>query len=218
MKGLFSVVGSSLLAFSLVSALPTTYDRLVLDHDKRQGGSDCDAHEIFAPREYVGERERGGGAHCVSKWKSGVLPNKIEARADENMLRWIKISYTDGSTTEHGGHVELDSHGRGGIVSWDPYSEAFGKFSIAGDGWNGGVGRIVLEAPSGSMDVGAYDKPNLKDIPRGNNGVLLGFEMAVGDGIDWIAPIFSDAAIDTILLVDNVFSPTTEEINALPFE
>ncbi|KAH8177665.1 hypothetical protein LIA77_02747 [Sarocladium implicatum] len=179
--------------------------------------SSCDDADLYVERVPFGNNEGGGGFFCVSKWRRGVLPRRIEARADENMLRWLKISYTDGSEVEHGQHIDLDWHQRGGVVEWDPYVDSFSKFEIAGGGWNGGVGRLVAEIAGKGMDAGGWNVGELQDVPRGNGGVLLGFEVRAGDGIDWIRPMFAVSKIERVKLVEGTFDPTYEQLNEKPY-
>lgn len=181
--------------------------------------SSCDDSDLYVERVPFGNNEGGGGFTCVSKWRRGVLPRRIEARADERTLRWLKVSYTDGSDVEHGQRVDLDSHGRGGIVEWNPYTDSFAKFEIAGGGWNGGVGRLVAQVAGMSMDVGGYNMGELQDVLRGDGGqgVLLGFEVRTGDGIDWIRPMFASSRIERVKLVEGTFDPTYEQLNEKPY-
>ncbi|KAF4950749.1 hypothetical protein FSARC_13101 [Fusarium sarcochroum] len=169
--------------------------------------------------------DNGGGYICVAKWRQGIYPKEIQARADNDMLRWIRVVFTDGSEQEAGQKVELDSHNREAIMKWDPFVDSFALFNMYNNGWGGGLGRLVMKLKSCSSDdcigdAGAWN-PNgeLTEVPHGvdNDGVLLGFAVRHGDGIDSLTPIFSKTAIEAVTLKDATFDPTFEQLNEKPF-
>ncbi|KAM5344089.1 hypothetical protein ACJ41O_012626 [Fusarium nematophilum] len=118
------------------------------------------------------------------------------------MLRWIRVRFTDGSEKEVGTKPGLDWHDRQGKAIWDPWSDTFSQFSMYDGGWGGWV-------------------PNSKqfDVPHGadGSGMLLGFSVRAGDGIDSMTPIFSNTAVDRVILRDPEFDPTFEQLNESPF-
>jgi hypothetical protein len=171
----------------------------------------------MAPAHGVGNPQGGGDNICVGNYLRGIYPNRIEARADVNMLRWVKVSFTDGSEKEFGKNPGLDGSGRGGIVAWNPWNDHFTEFKIAGDGWAGGTGRIKAQVAGAAMDAGGYRIGDLQDISQGNQGMLLGFSLRQGDGIDYLEPFFTESAYTKAKLLNATFEPSFEHLNQLPY-
>ena len=178
---------------------------------------------FFALPGTVGEIDHGL-QFCAAKWNAGVFPNLIEARADKDALRYLRIRYTDGSEITQGVAVADDGHSRYGTIEWDPWKEHFDRFSLWAGGWNNGVGRIVMEmAKHSQVDAGKYWDPNavpveiLPDRGTAGQGMLLGFFGAADDAIDALQPYFSKSAPDKVILRDFEFTPTWEQLNSRPF-
>jgi hypothetical protein len=170
-----------------------------------------------------------GSPMCIGKWNKGTFPNDIEAWADERCLRWMKIGFTDGTNVEIGKKPGDDGHHRTGRVTWNPFGDKFDEFSLWEGGWNGGLGRIVLEMSNhcqGSsacrLDAGAYwDNPPARyTVQRGSNGdgMLMGFDVRHGDCIDMLAPYMTDSGTEKVILNNFQFEPTFEELNERTFE
>ncbi|KAM0257394.1 hypothetical protein ACHAPA_011776 [Fusarium lateritium] len=174
-------------------------------------------------------RTAGGEDHCFAKWNKGVFIKEIEASASPGSLRYIRVVYTDGTISEAGKKVADDGHHRYGTVRWDPWSDYFNDFSMNDGGFNGAIGRLVLEMSNqcgGSetcrLDAGNYqDKPAvMRRIPRGlsDQGMLMGIQLNAGDVIEYMIPMFSEGRPEKVTLGEPKFTPTFEELNSRPFE
>jgi hypothetical protein len=216
------------LCGALVSASPLMQAVSYLDERSIvKRGDDCsDLPGFVEPPESVGTGTSGGN-FCLAKWRRGTFPYIIEAWADVNCLRWIRVRFTDGSEETVGSKPGDDGHHRTGTVTWNPWVDTFTKFSLWDDGWNGGVGRMVLELSTKcgetacGLDAGKYwdNPPPEHPISRGpeGQGMLLGFEGVQGDCIDSLKPIFSKSKPEKVVLRDAKFNPTFEELNEKPF-
>lgn len=184
----------------------------------------CGAPQKFmAPFYSVGNTGSSSETFCAAKWNKGVFPTVIEARADVNSLRYLRVKFTDGTEVEYGVQVGDDGHHRMGTMEWDPWSESFSEFSLWAGGWNGVVGRLKATVSSSKkIDAGAYwDNPpeeNVIDRGQGGEGMLLGFFGTSGDAIDSLQPYFSSARPLKTILRDATFEPSFEELNEQPFE
>ncbi|KAF5000786.1 hypothetical protein FDECE_11122 [Fusarium decemcellulare] len=187
--------------------------------------ADCSGLGDFIDSQVTVGNDDGGVYACLASWSYGAFPKEIEARADENMLRWIRVVFTDGSEREVGTKPGLDWHDRQLHVKWDPWVNTFSQFSMYYHGWGGGLGRLVIrvngcQGDNCEGDAGGW-VPDAKqfDVPHGadGSGMLLGFSVKHGDGIDSMTPIFSKTAVEKVTLKDSVFDPTFEQLNEKPF-
>ncbi|KAK7432184.1 hypothetical protein QQZ08_001129 [Neonectria magnoliae] len=89
--------------------------------------------------EQVAAGNHGDAAYSyVTAWSHGIFPREIEARVDENMLRWIRVRFTNGSEQEVGKSPGVDGKSRQGKVIWDPWVDTFSQFSMYDSGWQDG--------------------------------------------------------------------------------
>ena len=214
----------------LASAVPVNDASLTtpISNLVKRESDNCAADEPFFERQVTAGDISHGSKFCASKWAKGTFPNKIEAKATENDLAYLKIGFTDANEIEVGKSVKDDGHRRFGTVTWDPWTDTFSKFSLYKGGWKGAVGRIVLETTNKCggdgrcrLDAGGWwpHPPPEQTIPRGKNneGMLLGFAGSSGDVVDGLRPIFSNSRPDKVKLTDATFSPSFEELNEKPF-
>lgn len=219
---LLAAAGKQVLGAALPQELSVIEERQTITDPDNAG---CTGLANFmAPKLTLGNAN-GGVYKCIGSWVHGAYPKEIEARADDYMLRWMKITFTDGSVQVVGKDPGLDWHDRQLHVKWDPFVNTFSQFSLFDGGWGGGLGRLIirLNGCSGDFcggDAGAY-VPNAKqfDVNRGadGSGMLLGFALRHGDGIDWMTPLFSKTAVEAVTLKSPKFDPTFEQLNEKPF-
>ncbi|KAF4983345.1 hypothetical protein FDECE_17320 [Fusarium decemcellulare] len=213
---LLSLAGGLAAGISLANASPIAIA-------PRADEDNCGSTQSFmASPQYVGT-DRPNNRVCAAYWAKGVFPNSIEAKADERCLRFLKIGFTDGTTHTLGTDTPDDGHQRYGKVQWNPWLDTFKKFSLWGDGWEGGIGRIYLETSNGqAVDSGKYwdNPPPEIDIARGNDadGMLLGFMADHGDCIDGLKTFFSATRPEKVIMTDAKFQPSFEELNEKPFD
>lgn len=152
----------------------------------------------------------------------------IEVRADVDAVRYLRVGFTDGTEIIRGVAVGDDGHQRYGTIRWDPFNDHFLTFSLWDGGWNGGVGRIVLETSNlcgtttCKIDVGKYwDSPPAEqkvDLGPSGRGMLLGFFGASGDDLDGLQPLITKTAPQGAVLNNMVVKPSFEDLNNNPAE
>ncbi|KAM6517313.1 hypothetical protein FSOLCH5_008276 [Fusarium solani] len=209
----------------LVLGAPSGNGRVRRQDLSDPANADCTGLGDFIDSQVTVGNDNGGVYTCVGGWSHGAFPTEIEARADENMLRWIRFRFTDGSEREVGTKPDLDWHKREGKVIWDPWVDTFSQFSMYDHGWGSGLGRLVFRLNSCPRDncegdAGGWVPDAAQfDVPHGidGSGMLLGFSVKHGDGIDSMTPIFSKTAVDRVILKDPEFDPTFEQLNEKPF-
>lgn len=172
------------------------------------------------------------GQFCAIKWKGGIFPNLIEARADEDGVRYVRIRFNDGSEIETGEKIEEMKSTAGdpryGTVEWDPFVDHITSFLLVPKTWSAGIFRLAVTtsklcgAVQCSFDAGGYWRdtqysPHSYYADRGTNGdgLFLGFYGAtVGTTIQGMQLSFASAAPNFAYLRDIVFNPGWEELNA----
>ncbi|PSN62986.1 hypothetical protein BS50DRAFT_637545 [Corynespora cassiicola Philippines] len=157
----------------------------------------CTSHNMRTapPSGPTGKQPPSGTPFCTSKVLDGILINGIECFADENSLRGIRFFYTDQSTLLVG--KDIEQHGATGKVMWNPATERITELSLWGGGWDGFMGRIVVEVEGDEkrrIDCGHYRKhwgAADKQVDLGAGGLLIGASGGCGDAVDNIEFQFS---------------------------
>ncbi|KUJ11379.1 uncharacterized protein LY89DRAFT_739567 [Mollisia scopiformis] len=189
------------------------------------GNPNCpDRQNFMAPLNTVGDAE-GGVEFCLGHWTEGIFPQVLGGKATENALAYISLEYSDGSNEAYGTSVADDGHHRYGSIDYSALVDTWSHFILSGDGWDGGVGRLevgLVGAESEDIDIGKYydSTPPVFTYNRGTDGkgILLGFYGRAGDRIVMLQPYFTNSGLDRVIMTDQVFTPSFESLNALPFE
>lgn len=189
------------------------------------GNDNCPTRQNFmAPLNTVGNAD-GGVEFCLGYWTEGIFPLVITGQATSNALAWIKIEYTDGTTEEVGINPGDDGHHRNGGIAYSALVDTWSHFTLSGNGWDNGVGRLeagLTGQQANDIDIGKYyySTPPIFDYSRGTDhkGILLGFYGRAGDRIDMLQPYFTNSGLNRVIMTDVVFNPSFESLNEKPFE
>ncbi|ORY13677.1 hypothetical protein BCR34DRAFT_613167 [Clohesyomyces aquaticus] len=172
--------------------------------------SDCDDGP-WAPVSMTGADT--GAPWCDTMWKQGPVIAGVEAWANNERLKAIRFTFSDGTVGPMHGREDGDKHG---AISWHPADDKIVQATTWGDGRGRRVGRVVIKTAGGKvLDVGKdTDGQAQYDHVVGNAGIMMGAFGHAGYDIDLLGFNFLRGEIKKITVGDVKFDQSAEDLNS----
>ncbi|KAF2463206.1 uncharacterized protein BDR25DRAFT_397308 [Lindgomyces ingoldianus] len=172
--------------------------------------SDCDEGP-WAPVSATGSSDTGS-PWCETKWKQGPIITGVEVWSNNERVRAIRFSYSDGSVGELHGRIDGDRHG---IISWDPANDKIIQATTWGDGKAHALGRLYLKTQTGKeLNVGKDTGGQASFDHDVGSGIMMTAFGRQGYDIDQLGFNFLRGEIKKITIGDVKFEENPDDLNA----